>query len=467
MFKVWGLSLACTAAAAVGCDYNNDGPPLPDAGAQSTMLDAGPRTSFGDAGGSADGGDGGHDHDAAGSFDASDVGASVVRNESFESALALELGGSVLQDIRHSQQSNYFAFEIPSPGFYELKTSHGDFSPDVVLSLYDGARTLFAQNDDGSLWPGDAVDARLVVHLSTAGHYFVKVDDPSTPADFFRGDGLALRFYRLDLRALELTAQGVTYSHTGITPRVQFARDAQSGYGYTTLVGVMQPATTDMFAIASSNAQAMIGHLLASGTMGNGSTASEGPVRLSNTMTGQVLGDVDGTPAHLQLFPPLGDGSYLLGVGMPATLGANAFYAIDLVVLPDNPREQAELGNAGLAGAEPITFDGSGQRRGLLLSDVQGQDVDYYSFAGSQGETVYASCAGESQGSGVRELHVELRDSADQTLSTAVESATRDLDISAFALPAAGRFYLRLSSQHAASSGIAEPWVRCAVMIVP
>ncbi|MDB4972135.1 MAG: hypothetical protein JWN48_476 [Myxococcaceae bacterium] len=445
-----------------GCDYNNDGPPEPDAtlplggsvdaSLRPNLLDAGQLPTTSGAGLRTDAG--------RELLDA----ALAERNESFESALALDQTGA-LQDILHSGQSNYFRFEATGQDFYELKTRADAFSPDVVMYLYDEARTLIATNDQGSLWPGDPIDARLVVQVPRAGRYYVKVEDPSTPPDFFTRTSLALRYYKLDFRRLDSASEGVAWAERAGPVPVRFTLDADSQYSFVTVVGRLEGGREGGFVIAGQTDRALIGHVLASGTMGNGSSSNPGPVRVRNLQDGRLLGEVDGTNSHLALDPPIGEGSYAVTVGAPVSVGANAFYALDLVLLPDNPREQAEASNGVLMGAEPLALQGSGQRRGLLLSDVAGGDVDYYSFAAAKGETAYVGCQGQSAGSGVRALELELRDAADRAVATGQESASHDLAIDGFSIAATGTYYVRLASNHGMQTGDAEPWVRCVVMV--
>jgi hypothetical protein len=461
--RVQRVALGCLLAAG-GCDYNNDGTLpeepeagfpvafVPDATAPSSVLDGGPLGGL----------------DAQVTLDAMTSLDALVStpNESFDTALPIEESVGALQDILHSAQTNYFSFDAPTAGFYELRTSAHDFSPDVVLKLYDPRRTLIAQNDQGSLWPGDSVDARLVVRLPSAGRYTVAVADESTPADFFTNGSFRVRYYQLSVRALPEGAAGVTYEGTGPVPITQLRTDEGSGYRYVTLLGTLEANTVDSFTLSAPSGQALIGHLLAGGTLGNGSRSNPGSVRLTDSQA-RLLAEIDGTLGHLQLFPPLVGGDYVLTASAPPEIEGNAYYALDLVLLPDNPREQHEADNGALSGAEPVLLEGASRRRGLLLSEVPGGDVDYYSFSGLRAERAQVSCEGEAAGSGVRMLRAELRDAADKLLVTALESAVHDLDIASFTLPADGRYYLRLSSDHVLREGEAAPWVRCVVLVGP
>ena len=468
MLKVSGLPLACVALL-LACDYNNDGMALSmaDAGSSPTVradagvadagaLDAGPSQGLLDAALQGDASSTARDAPA----DANERSS----NESFETAQPFKEPNGVLQDIVRPEQTNYFSFDAALPGFYELRVTLNEYSPDVVLSLYDEGKTLLATNDQGSLWPGDNIDARVVVKLDRTGRYYVKVYDPSTEPAFFTKSSFSLRYYRLDVRKLKADSEGFTFADQGALTPVTFSIDGDSGYSYTTVLGTMLPSTVENVAFTGLHNHALIGHLLAAGPKGDGSSVQAGPVRVLDS-TQHLLAESEGGDDHLEIFPPISEGSYRLTVGAPAVVGDNAFYAVDLVMLPDNPREQQEASNGVLAMAEPFMLRGSSQQRGLMLAEVPGGDVDYYRFAAMPGQTLLLSCSGEASGSGVRKLHAELRDATDQTLVTAAEADNHNLDIASYDIPSSATYYLRLWSDADAQAGAADPWVRCVVVL--
>ena len=472
MLKAWthSLVLAC-AALASACDFNNEGTALetPDSAAVPTPApaDAGPVVMASMDAGPTDLLDAQLHSDAAPSVDAAADAAplEVIRNATFETATELFLPARMLQDIVRSAQKNYFVFEAEAGGFYELQTGTGQFSPDVSLFFYDENHKLLAQNDQGSLWPGDSIDARLIVRTPEAGRYFVRVDDSSTAPSFFTESSFLVRYYTLAVRALMAGSAGITYVDAGTPAAATFAFDADSTYLYTTVLGMLRPSQVETISVAGLADRALIGHVLEPGPAGDGSTGGAGPVQIRRNSDQQLLASSPGTPGQLQIFPPVASDVYSLLVNAPPVVGDNGFFAVDLVMLPDNPREQHEADNGVLAQAEPVMLTGRGYARGLFLSDVPGGDVDYFSFPATAGESALLSCTGESSGSGVRQLHVELRDAMDQTLATAVESPNHDLNISAFAIPTTGTYAVRLSSDHTAAAGEAEPWVRCAIQL--
>ncbi|MEY4512350.1 MAG: hypothetical protein RLZZ450_4472 [Pseudomonadota bacterium] len=388
----------------------------------------------------------------------------ITENESFETALVLVPGTARLQDVLHFAQDNYFTFEAKAGDFVDLRTSAHTFSPDVKLRLYDPQRTLIAENDNGSLWPGDDVDARLVVRLPTAGRYFVKVTDDQTRREYFSRDTFSLLYYRLDLRVIAPGAEGFVFADHAGQPDVHFALDATSGYSYVTLVGTLEASHLDSFVFAGLENQIVVGHLLGAGLT---SPASPAPVDMLRVSSGDqhVLAEVAGALGATKFYPPITTGKNLVTIAAPRTVGENGYYAVDLVMLPDNPREQHEVENGLLAGAEPLMLKSAGRGRALLLADVPFGEVDYYSLTVARGAQLLVSCEGQSAASGVRKLHAEIRDDKDQTLGVLTESPSHELDIEAFRVPAAGNYYLRLFSDPEPGPQSVEAWVRCVILI--
>ena len=407
------------------------------------------------------------EHDASGP--AADAGTSaggrrVPGNSSFETARRLEPGESLLQDLVSGSQVDYFVFSGEAGTFYELFTNRGDFTPDNTLWLYDSNHKLLAQNDDGGRWPGDAVDARLVVRLPRSGDYYVRVEDRATPDAFFMAGSFPLLFYNMHLN--ELTgAEGVAHDTPDGPARVHFQRDAMSGYSFATLVGRLGDAALDRFELEGSADQALIGHARGPGIEGNGSSAELTRVQVLDGE--RPIAQIEHARGQENIHPPVGAGKYEVRVDADGDSGDNAFYVVDLVLLPDNPREAHDEANGQLSGAEAIRFEGVGRRRGLLLSTLDDEDVDYYSFSATKGDYLVLACEGESAGSGVRGLSAELRDPGDQVLASARETATENLAIDTFEIGEAGTYFVRLSSEGQPETEPIEPWARCVVLLSP
>ena len=385
-------------------------------------------------------------------------------NVSFESAKRIEPDGMpVLQDQVAVEQRDYFVFSGKQGEYYEIRTDDQSFSPDVVLTLYDADQTLLASNDFGTVWPGDRVDARLVVRLPADGDYYIEIDDPYTPAAFFRSS-FPLLFYHLELRSLHEGMAGVAIAQGSDPAAVEFAHDERTGYAYVTLLGELG-ADPSSFELTGGAAQALIGHVLPSGTTGNGSTAAGGSF---DVVDGEqhVLAHIDRSGGQSSLDPPVEERGYKVVAHSDGELGDNPFFVVDFFMLPDNPREQLEVDNGTIAGAEAFELQGMFSRRGLMLMSLAEDDVDYFKIEALEFESIAAVCEGESGGSGVRGLVVELRDGADQVLATATETSTANLELKPIMVPSPGTYYLRMStSTPAATADSADPWARCAMIV--
>lgn len=386
----------------------------------------------------------------------------VPTNVSFETAKRLEPDTTPpLQDEISATQVDYYVFGGSAGQFVELSTDRMTFSPDVVISLYDADHTLLAQNDEGAIWPGAPVDARLVARLPADGDYYVTVDDPYTPPEFFQAS-FSLLYYHLRLHAVSDGVAGFAIADGSEPHAATFAHDEKTGYDFITLVGELgaEPNSFDLDGLA---AHALIGHVQLSGTMGNGSSAAGGEVQISDA-DGHVLAHIDRSQDQAAIDPPVEAASYQITVSAGGELGDDPYYVLDFVMLDDNLREQDEAGNGELAGAEPVDLQGTISRRGLLLVELPEADVDYYKLDAMESELIAVTCEGESGGSGVRGLTAELRDDTDLVLGSATETATANLQLDPVTISRTGTYYVRLTSETPkADTGSIAPWTRCAV----
>jgi hypothetical protein len=178
-----------------------------------------------------------------------------------------------------------------------------------------------------------------------------------------------------------------------------------------------------------------------------------------------ALGQIDGRKKQEFVHPPLGAGTYHLTADLVGDAGDNGFFAMDVVMIEDNPREQAEADNDDIDGAENVELAPEMFRhRGLLLSSLDAKDVDYFAFEQPSAGFVTAACEAESGGSGVQGLHAELRDADDAVLAQADETAETNLLIDSVQVTQPGTYYLRLSSATKAGAADVEPWVRCVII---
>jgi hypothetical protein len=391
-------------------------------------------------------------------------------NTSFDTAWPIDVASrGVLQEVRSATQVDYFVFEAEAGKFYELATGRRNFGPDNVMTLFDPRQHPIAENDDGPRFPGDAIDARLVVRAAHSGKYYVRLEDPYTPDDVFANPSYPLLYYRFWVHALSTGVAGAVHAQVGKSRKIELIRDEASGYDCALLFGELTDGETDVFALSGQADYALIGHVHAAGEHGDGSTTTAGVVSVLDAQH-HPLARITRGDGRQSLHPPLRDGAYELTVAGRGDPGSNGFYALDVVLLPDNSPESDDRRNATPEGAETIEMPGSPQRRGLLLSSLPAEDVDYYQFEALSGDAITVACEGASGGSGVRDLRVELRDGEGTTLLAGIESPDENLQLEGLEIATPTTLYLRLSSGTAAEGGEpsdVEPWTRCVVIAGP
>jgi hypothetical protein len=401
--------------------------------------------------------------------DAGDLGSfATPTNVSFATALALEVGSEHAQRVFTGLQVDYYRFEAQAGTFYELRTNRSEASPNNVISVFDAGHHLVAENDSGSLWPGDFVDARLLLRFAEAGTYYVRVEDRTTPDDYFR-DPFALPFsYRVRVREVNGDTPGFAMAGTdGADGELRFERDDTSGNAYVTLLGVLDGPDAVRVSLSGQTGRALIGQLTAAGIGGDGSSARGVHVSVRE-QDGRTVAAIAQEREQASFHPPLAAGRYELQVQAGAERGDNDFYAIDLVLLDDNPSERNERANGKPDSAEALQWRGSVRRRALVLARLPAQDVDFFRVDADSGERVAVACEGESGGSGVRGLHVSVLDDRQQVLAQADEPSASNLHLEGVDVPGKGAYYVRLSSSTSSEeSAEADPWVRCAVIVAP
>jgi hypothetical protein len=458
------VALVCTLLSVAACSGDKGARDV-DQDAESDSSRS--RSRSADAGGVPDPGDAATNK----SEETTPVPTTSGSNVSFETAWPIDVKSrGVLQDVRSASQVDYFVFEAEAGKFYELATGRRNFGPDNVMTLFDPHRQPIAENDDGPRFPGDAIDARLVVRAAHSGKYYVRLEDTYTPPDVFSNPSYPLLYYRFWVRELGAGVEGAAHAKVGQSRQVELVRDETSGYDCAILFGEFTDGETDVFALSGQADHALIGHVHTAGEHGDGSTTTAGVVSVLDAQHHPLARIVRGDGRE-SIHPPLSDAEYELTVAGGGDPGTNGFYALDVVLLPDNPRESDDARNGTPQDAETIEMPGSPQRRGLLLSTLPDDDVDYYQFEALAGDAITVACEGESGGSGVRDLRVELRDRDGTTLLAGIESPDENLQLEGLEITTPTTLFLRLSGEGAdAESGEAfdvEPWARCVVIAGP
>jgi hypothetical protein len=417
-----------------------------------------------DGGGSSPAADGGKS-----SLDAGyDAAAEPPRNESFETAQPLDQRADVYQRVFDGAQADYFWFEAAAGDFFMMVTDDSPISPDNVITVFDENEQLLARNDSGSLWPGDSIDARVIFRAPHPGKYYVRIEDINTPdADF--NDPFALpAWYRFNFIRIAPDMPGYAFeSDDADAPPVQFLHDTSSGNYYVTLLGSLDDGDTDSFPVQGMANNALIGEILAAGTEGDGSSLGALGLRVLADEDRTVRASIVTGSGQTNIHPPLADARYHVELKQIDQSGDNGFYAVNVVLLADNPLEQGSDDDT-LEHAQAVMMQlNSSQRRGLFLADLPHGDVDYYSFDATQGEHIVVACEGESAGSGVRKLHAELRDGQDKSFGSADETPLANLLMDSIPATTTGPQFLRLSSATPTGTDPVEPWVRCVVLAGP
>ena len=416
--------------------------------------------------------------DGASSSTTSDAGVSTPRpaadagdsHVGFDTAHALAVDESMLQLVYSAGEATYFSFEARAGSFYVISTGNDPFSPDNTLRLYDAQLQLIATNDSGPLWPGDLVDARLMFRAAYDGRHYVRVQDESYAADTVGERFPSPLSYFLMVRTVEDGVRGFLRQGTDDAARpIELQTDGTGKYAYVTLFGVLAKDQTASFELSAKPNRALIGQLHPAGVHGNGSTAGALRVQVRDQADGHTLASIEQHEGFSAFHPPLGDGTYRVLIEQPEDPGHNGFYAVDLVLLDDNPREQAETANGQLAGAEPLLMTGTTRRRGRVLSRLPEADVDYYRFELTASAQMFAICEAESGGSGVRGLTATLIDAAERPLRAQQEPSETNLLLDVVRVDKAGTYFLKLQAEAPAKRGVdtIEPWVRCAVTAAP
>jgi len=394
-----------------------------------------------------------------------EIDPTVLTNFSFDDAKHVELGEpGVLQPLESASQVDYYAFDAEAGQIYVIATLRGRFAPDNVLTLYGPTREKLAENDVGWVWPGDLIDARLVVRAEETGTYYVTAEDRTLPESAFSSEGVPSFFYRLLITHVAASTRGIGWegeSSDESTP-VMFTRDMASGVAYVTLIGELGQGEVDRYALHGGAGQALIGHVLPGGVMGNGSSLTTGMVAVRDAADSLVAA-IDRADGAENIHPPVDDADYTLSVSAGDAAAVDGFYAIDLVLLEDNPLEE-ETDNDSIDTAHTLPLPGGFLRRGTVLVELPAADLDYFTFEAMAGERLDVICEGESAGSGVRGLVAEIRDANDQVVGEASESIDTGLRLERVIAPEAGSYYLRLSSDTPDDSEAAPAWVRCAVV---
>ena len=346
-------------------------------------------------------------------------------NESFDTARAMEDGKAIYQHLFDAAQADYYRWEAKAGHFYVMQTDYGPFSPDNIITVYDPDRKHDrAQRRGPDLLRRSHRRARdraghtrrdLLREGRRRDHAARSVDDMFAPPLNY---SFKITDIQQDTPGFALEVDDKTPSSIALLP------DDQGTMSYVTLVGELGQDDEDTFTLAGIADDALIGGLLPTGVDGNGSTAEKVGVSVVADKNHQVLAAIEHDRGQLNIHPPVGEGSYTVHVKAHGDTGDNGFYAINVVFLKDNPRE-SDADDDKPENAQDVALTSNNGRRGLLLSQLPQNDVDYYKFPATKGGTILIGCEGESGGSGVRGLTAEVFDSPTHSLAKGQRRAPR------------------------------------------
>jgi hypothetical protein len=385
-------------------------------------------------------------------------------HSSFETARRIEPDGTThLQDELSATQVDHYVFAARAGAYYEITTDALRFSPDNRIELFDAERKQLADNDQGSAWPGDGIDARIIFRATRSEDHYVRVEDLWTPPEAFSSD-LPLLFYHLRVREL---ASGPGVAIAGDGAPAELAVDAASGYSHALLLGAAD-FEEDVFELHGLAANVLVGRMLRDEVAAAGEPNDLwAEVRVTDK-AGQPYAIVERAREQYDFHPPIDAADYEVHVVAKEagrSVEAHAFYALEVVLIPDNPGELADEANATPQGSELIAMEGSSIRRGLLLATLPDEsDIDYFYFQGFAGGFAQVICEAESGGSLVRGLEARLEDAEGRVVVTGSETYAFNLELVAEDL-ASPDVFLRLSSMTESQPEPRAAWARCGIQV--
>ncbi|MDQ3032420.1 MAG: PPC domain-containing protein [Myxococcota bacterium] len=400
-------------------------------------------------------------------------------NDTFATATEIALGDDPIADeINPRSDVDFFTFEGTAGQWVAITTASDDTVTervDTVITLYDASMTQIAENDDAQ--PRADVDSEIVIKLPATGTYYVEVQEFSTWAPDMVDDGpQGGPTYDYELSVFELTdaAPRVTVDpETGDDAASATMADVAMNVGF--LLGDFDsPTDVDVFRFTSGGrpemSQLMQVHVMPAGPDGYGATRSAARVWVTDADGTTILARGTITEDGRSIQPALMvAGPHLLWIEAPGgTAGANDHYVVKIFFGTDNPLETVAP-NETLETATPLVLspiEGGMGENGFVLAQLAEGDVDYFGFDVMAGRTVSIACGSRTAGSGVLDLTAELRAMDDSVLTMDVETATENVFIDSFVVPAAGRYYLRLSSS-GVDPEVTGTWVRCGVTAAP
>jgi hypothetical protein len=244
-----------------------------------------------------------------------DQGIPRPMNEDFDTARAMEDGKPIYQHLFDAAQADYYEWQAKAGHFYVLQTDYGPFSPDNIITVYDPDRVAIARNDEGQIFSGDHIDARVIVHPTHDGTYYAKVEDEVTPQEAFDDMFAPPLNYSFKITEVKEDTPGFALEVDDKAPNTAALQPDDHGkMSYVTLLGELGNDDEDGFALAGIAGDALIGALLPTGSDGDGSSADKVGVSVIAESDHQLLAGIEHDRGQLNIHPPVGEGSYTVHV---------------------------------------------------------------------------------------------------------------------------------------------------------
>ena len=343
---------------------------------------------------------------------------------------------------------------------------------DSFLRLHGPDGEVIASNDD-ALPVGDR-DSEIVTRLPADGDYCIEVmalsdadgDDDTEP----QGD--PSHTYALIMVEVDESDEFATIDPED-GDELADAVGVTFGPSYRYILGELDADDEDFFTFTmpdvGGDTEMLSGYVLPPNASGTGSTSAARSVSIVSDDPEEgspTVALINHSAGQRAIAPPLREGAYYVRVqAPPSAIGDNGFYVIKARRDPENPIETGE-GNESIGTAEALTMnDVDGVSVGFITAELDDGDIDYFSFDVTNGQHARITCSAASAGSGVRGLHVALRDDADANVAQADEAPDEPVVVETD-IEETATYAMRLSAD-TPDVAVVSRYVRCGVRLEP
>lgn len=357
-------------------------------------------------------------------------------------------GSSVMGAINPAEDVDFYSFSGTAGSWTAIATTANEEDDgdgvDTVVRLFGPDMQLIAENDDGL--PRFSPDSELIVKLPTTGTYYVEVQEYSTwenaedPPEPAGSPDFTYELFVVPLAELDaITLDAETGNDAASATALELADNGVIAVG-----DFEADADVDAFSFSSGTQTFADLYLMPFGTTGDGSTASSANVWLTTAAAPDVILARIGTATDTDnLFTALAPSTdYILWTSTTDSRGSNPFYVVKVTLMNGLNTETDDTANGTIKGAQALPLDTDGI--GYVVTSVGNDDTDYFSVAITGDGALTAFCDSSTYGSGVNYLQIALTNAAGDELDTSTETLENRALIDAYAIEAAGTYYLRV-----------------------